>query len=88
MDAHEALRKYHLFHYYTQWYSPHSYSIDEAANALGTTAESILNYIAANELAAEPMGSSYRIAVDDLEDFLLTRSQGIVLRRERRCIPI
>ncbi len=88
MDSQEALRKYHLFHFYTQWYSPHTYTLDEAATVLGVKPESLLTYIAANELPAEPMGNSYRIAVDDLEDFLLTRAKGIVLRRERRCISV
>lgn len=88
VEPEKALRKYHLLHYFTQWYSPHSYSLDEVANLLNTKPETVLSYIAANELPAETVGDSYRIAVDDLEGFLWTRSKGIVARRERRCISV
>ncbi len=77
MDPQKALRNYYQNHHYTEWYSPHSYSIDEVANLLATKPETILSYIATNELPAEQAGKSYRITVDDLEDFLLTRTQGI-----------
>ena len=81
MDPQDALRKYHLLHYQTQWYSPHSYSIDEVANLLAVKPEAILSFIAANDLPAEPVGKSYRVDVNDLEEFLLTRSEGMPISR-------
>jgi excisionase family DNA binding protein len=83
VDAQEAMRKYQLLHYYTQSYSPHSYSLDETAKILGAKSETVLSYIAVNDLPAELVGSSYRIAVEDLENFLLTRAMGIIESRDR-----
>ncbi len=88
MKPKEALNKLYIFRYYTQWYPAHSYTIDEAATLLGIEPETLHSYVAANELPAEPMGSSYRIAVNDIEDFLLAKSKGINLRRERRCVSV
>lgn len=82
MDAQEATRKYQLLHYYTQSYSPRTYSLDETAKILGVKPETVLSYIAVNDLPAELLGSSYRIAVEDLEDFLWTRTMGIVAVRD------
>jgi len=47
-----------------------------------TTHSPVLSYIAVNDLTAELVGSSYRIAVDDLEDFLWIRTMGIVAYRD------
>jgi excisionase family DNA binding protein len=82
VDAQEAMRKYELLHYYTQSYSPRTYSLDETAKILNVKPETVLSYIAVNDLTAELVGSSYRIAVDDLEDFLWIRTMGIVAYRD------
>ncbi len=82
MDAQEAMRKYQLLHCYTQSYSPHAYSLDETAKILGVKPEAVLSYIAVNDLPAELMGSSYRITVEDLEDFLWIRAMGITATRD------
>lgn len=82
MDAQEAMRKYQMLHYYTQSYSPHTYSLDETAKILGVKTETVLSYIAVNDLPAELVGSRYRIAVEDLEDFLWTRAMYITANRD------
>ncbi len=82
MDAQEATRKYQMLRYYTQSYSPHKYSLDETAKILNVKPETVLSYIAVNDLPAELVGSSYRIAVEDLEDFLWTRTMGSVAVRD------
>lgn len=88
MKPEEAKSKYYMFHYYTKFCPPHSYSLEEISTLLGIQPESLKTYIVANELPAEPVGDTYRITVEDIEDFLLAKAKGIVLRRERRCISV
>ncbi len=85
MELQEAKNKYYMFHHYKKWYSPQSYMYDEVANLLGIRAETMLSYILAKELPAEPVGNSYRIDAEDLDEFLLAKAKGMNLRRERRC---
>lgn len=88
MEPREALDKYYMFRYYTHMSPPHSYTFEEVATMLGIHPESLHSYIVSSELPAEPVGNSYRVAEEDIEDFLLARSKGIVLRRERRCAGV
>lgn len=85
MERYEAKKIYHMVHYFSKWYSPAYYTVPEVARFLRVMPETILNYIAAGEMTAEKLGNTYRITVADLEDFLISKSKGLLLKRERRC---
>lgn len=85
MEACDATRAYYMVNYFSKWYPASSYNVSEAAKLLRVKPETVVSYIAAGELPAEKLGSSYRISVEDLKDFLLMQSKGLMLRRERRC---
>ncbi|HQD52570.1 MAG TPA: helix-turn-helix domain-containing protein [Bacillota bacterium] len=85
MKRHEAEKTYHMVNYWSKWYAPIFYTVPEVAVTLKVTPETVLNYIFAGEMTAEKLGNTYRITVEDLKDFLISKSEGLLLKRERRC---
>lgn len=85
METREAARKLFLLSYFSKWNPVSPFSVEETAKILRVTPETVRSYIATGELGAEIVGNSYRITVEDLKDFLTTKSKGLHFHSTRRC---
>jgi excisionase family DNA binding protein len=84
MDRYKAEKLYHMIHYFAKWYAPAYYTVPEAARLLRVTQEDIKNYITSGEMKAVKYDGNYRISVNDLKNFLITKSEGQLSEDERR----